>query len=68
MASSCARSLSRSVFKSIEKLKRELGVLIDAIHVARPHVKKVTSIRTISEVTDVHLGHDELISRFTDSR
>ena len=31
-------------------------------------VKKVTSIRTISEVTDVHLGHDELISRFTDSR
>ena len=36
MASSCARSLSRSVFKSIEKLKRELGVLIDAIHVARP--------------------------------
>ena len=40
------------MFKSgfcIEKLKRELGVLIDAIHVALPNVKKVTSTRTISE-------------------
>ena len=38
------------MFKSdfcIEKLKRELGV--DAIHDALPHVKKVTSIQTISE-------------------
>ena len=46
------KNFELSVFKSnfcIEKLKRELGVLIDAIHVALPHVKKVTSIRTISE-------------------
>ena len=36
------KNFEQSVFKSdfcIEKLKRELGFLIDAIHVALPHVK-----------------------------
>ena len=38
-----------SVFKedlSVEKLERELAILVDMIHVELPDVKRVTSIRT----------------------
>ena len=57
------KNFEQSVFKSdfcIEKLKRELGVLIDAIHVALPHVKKVTSIRTISEAMCTYANNQML--------
>ena len=46
------KNFEQSVFKSdfcIEKLKREHCILVDAIHVVLPHVKKGTSIRTISD-------------------
>ena len=49
--------LTASVFKDdlcIEKLERELAVLVDVVHVELPDVKKITSIRTICEAMRTH--------------
>ena len=46
------KEFTASVFKedlSVEKLERELAILVDMIYVELPDVKRVTSIRTICE-------------------
>ena len=50
------KTVKESVFKDdldFDSLDRHLGVLVDAVHVVLPQVKKVTSIRTICEVMKV---------------
>lgn len=52
-----------SVFKddlSIEKLDRELAILVDEFNVDLPHVKRVTSIRTICEAMRAHANRQML--------
>ena len=52
-----------SVFKddlSIEKLDRELAILVDVINVELPNVKRVTSIRTICEAMRAHANRQML--------
>ena len=52
-----------SVFKddlSIEKLDRELAILVDVINVELPKVKRVTSIRTICEAMRAHANRQML--------
>ena len=41
---------------SVEKLERELAILVDTIHVELPDVKRVTCIRTICEAMHAHMN------------
>ena len=34
---------------TVEKLEKQLGILVDVIHVELPEVKKVTSVRSICD-------------------
>ena len=46
------KEFTASVFKedlSVEKLERELAILVHMIHVELPEIKRVTSIRTVCE-------------------
>ena len=45
---------------SIEKLRRELAVPVDVIHVELPYVKRVTSIRTIWDAMRAHVKRQML--------
>ena len=52
------KEFKASMFKeelSVEKLERELAILVDTIHVELPDVKRVTSIRTICEAMHAHM-------------
>ena len=52
-----------SVFKddlSIEKLDRELAILVDEFNVDLPHVERVTSIHTICEEMRAHANRQML--------
>ena len=45
---------------TVEKLEKQLGILVDVIHVELPEVKKVTSVRSICDALAKHANRNLL--------
>ena len=43
---------------TVEKLEKQLGILVDVIHVELPEVKKVTSVRSICDAMAKHANRN----------
>ena len=62
----CIQELSNfndSVYRqefTVEKLEKQLGILVDVIHVELPDVKKVTSVRSICDALAKHANRNLL--------